>query len=159
MTIYEIDQSIMELVDPETGELLDFEAFAELRMEREKKIEAMALWVKDLTATAAAIAEEIKVLQDRKRHAEAKAQRLKEYLDRALDGQKFTTPRCSVSYRSSSKVQVDPYFVAWALENERDDLLRVKPAEPDLRAVKAALDAGEEIPGAEIVKTRSLGVK
>lgn len=159
MNIYEIDQRIMELVDPETGELLDYEAFAALQMEREKKIESLALWVKDLTATASAIAEEIKTLQERKKSAEAKAQRLKEYLDRALDGQKFSTPRCSVSYRTSSKVQVDLYFIAWALENDRDDLLRVKPAEPDLKAVKAALDAGEEIPGAEIVKTRSLGVK
>lgn len=159
MTLFDIDQRIIELVDPETGELLDYEAFAALQMEREKKLESIAMWVKDLTATAAAISEEIKVLQDRKRHAEAKAQRLKEYLDRALDGQKFSTPRCSVSYRASSKVQVDPYFVAWALENDRDDLLRTKPAEPDLKAVKAALDAGEEIPGAEIVKTSSLGVK
>ena len=43
MTIYEIDNRIAELVDPETGELLDYEAFAELQMEREAKIENMAL--------------------------------------------------------------------------------------------------------------------
>ena len=62
MTIYEIDNRIAELVDPETGELLDYEAFAELAMEREAKIENMALWYKDLTAEAKAIREEERAL-------------------------------------------------------------------------------------------------
>lgn len=42
MTIYDIDQNLMALVDPETGELLDVEAFARLQMAREKKLEGMA---------------------------------------------------------------------------------------------------------------------
>ena len=56
MPLYEIDQSIKALVDPETGELLDYEAFARLQMEREAKLENIALWIKDLRAKA----EEIK---------------------------------------------------------------------------------------------------
>lgn len=48
MTIYEIDARMAGLIDPETGELLDYEAFASLQMEREAKIENMALWYKDL---------------------------------------------------------------------------------------------------------------
>ena len=41
MTIYEIDDALLSLVDGETGELLDFEEFERLSMERDKKIEGM----------------------------------------------------------------------------------------------------------------------
>ena len=54
MKLYEIDQAILALVDPETGEILDYEAFSELKMKREEKIEGMALWHKNLTAEATA---------------------------------------------------------------------------------------------------------
>ena len=63
MTIYEIDSRIAELLDPDTGELLDYEAFAALQMEREAKIENMALWYKDLSAEAKAIRDEEKALE------------------------------------------------------------------------------------------------
>lgn len=46
-----------ELFDPETGELMDYEAFAPLHLEREEKVEGLALWVKDLTARAKAVME------------------------------------------------------------------------------------------------------
>ena len=81
MTIYEIDARMAGLIDPETGELLDYEAFASLQMEREAKIENMALWYKDLTAEAKAIREEEKALAERRKSAENKAERLKGYLD------------------------------------------------------------------------------
>lgn len=55
MTLYEIDQAIQGLVDPETGELMDYEAFAALQMDRDAKIENMALWYKDLMADAKAM--------------------------------------------------------------------------------------------------------
>lgn len=77
MTIYEIDARMAGLIDPETGELLDYEAFASLQMEREAKIENMALWYKDLTAEAKAIREEEKALAERRKSAENKAERLK----------------------------------------------------------------------------------
>ena len=54
MTIYEIDQKIMEAfdaaIDQDTGEIVDQEAYAaflRLDMERDVKIENTALWVKD----------------------------------------------------------------------------------------------------------------
>ena len=106
MTIYEIDNRIAGLVDPETGELLDYEAFAELQMEREAKIENMALWYKDLTAEAKAIREEEKALAERRKSAENKAERLKAYLDEALAGESYKTSRVAVSYRKSTAVEV-----------------------------------------------------
>ena len=51
MTIWEIDQAMQTLVD-ENGELLDYEAFSALVMEREKKLENVACWVVNLEAEA-----------------------------------------------------------------------------------------------------------
>ena len=62
MTLYEIDQRITELVDPETGELLDFDAFQALQMDRQEKIENAVLWYKDLIAPAKASKEEVENL-------------------------------------------------------------------------------------------------
>ena len=47
--LYEIDAEILASVDQETGEILDIEKLDALQMERERKLEGVALWVKDLT--------------------------------------------------------------------------------------------------------------
>ena len=53
-SLYEIDNAIMECIDPETGEIIDAERLTALQMERDKKIEGVACWVKNLDADAAA---------------------------------------------------------------------------------------------------------
>ena len=45
MTLYEIDQSIIGLMN-EDGEIADLDAFEALQMERDEKIENIALWIK-----------------------------------------------------------------------------------------------------------------
>ena len=47
MNIYEIDNAMFSLIDEETGEIKDFEAFEELQMQKEEKIEIAALWHKN----------------------------------------------------------------------------------------------------------------
>ena len=47
-SLYEIDFEIMNCIDFETGEVVDVEKLTELQMEREHKIESVALWVKNL---------------------------------------------------------------------------------------------------------------
>ena len=54
MNLYEIDAAITALVDPETGEVSDFDAFDQLSMARDQKIENMALYYKKLVADAGA---------------------------------------------------------------------------------------------------------
>ena len=48
MNIYEIDNAMFSLIDEETGEIKDFEAFEELQMQKEEKIENAALWHKKI---------------------------------------------------------------------------------------------------------------
>ena len=41
LSLYHIDQALEALIDPETGELLDYDAVEQLQMDRERKIENM----------------------------------------------------------------------------------------------------------------------
>ena len=56
MTLYEIDSRLEALVDPETGEIADFETFEALDMERNRKLENMACWIKNMKADIDGIA-------------------------------------------------------------------------------------------------------
>lgn len=51
-SIYEIDQQIMQCIDFETGEIVDAEKLNALQIEKDKKIEGIACWIKNLNAEA-----------------------------------------------------------------------------------------------------------
>lgn len=60
MKLYEIDEEILACVDSESGEILDVERFAALQMERDTKIENVALWIKNLKSDLVALEAERK---------------------------------------------------------------------------------------------------
>ena len=136
MTIFEIDDAILSCVDMETGEIIDAERLDALQMERDAKIENVALWQKECIAEAEAIAAEIRKLQARKAVAEHKAESLKSYLVMALEGQKFKTSRVSISYRRSQAVVIDDMA---AIDRK---FIKIKE-DADKTALKDALKAGE----------------
>lgn len=70
-------------------------------------MEGIALAVKNYAAEAKAIKEEEEKLAKRRRSCENAAQRCKDYLSHALDGEKLKTARVSVSYRNSESVTID----------------------------------------------------
>lgn len=160
MTLYEIDNSLMSLVDEETGEILDSAAFDALVMARDTKIENIGLWIKNENAMAEALEKEIKNLTARKKTAENRVKGLKNYLLYSLQGEKFSTSKVKISYTSSTatKFENESAFIEWAKE-KRPDLLRVKEPEIAKNEVKAALNAGEELPGASLEKNTSVVVK
>lgn len=158
MSIYEIDDSILSLVDMETGEIKDEKRFDELQMERTRKIENTGCYYKNLIAEAKAMKEEEANLAQRRKAVENKAERIKNLLAYALKGDKFESPRLRCSYRKAKSVQVDDSFVAWAQEHA-DDLLTYKEPTPNRTAIKAALEDGREVEHAEIVTNESLQVK
>lgn len=161
MTIYEVDQRILDLVDPETGEVLDTEAFLALNMERKKKLEGMALWYKETNALAKEIKDEISVLTQRKQAAERKAESIKRRLDDLLNGEKFETARCSITFRKTSYVDIsdEAVLASWAMENGHNDVLTYTPPKISKAEVKALIKSGVEVPQAQIVETLSMGVK
>ena len=151
MTLYEIDKAITDLADPETGEITDFEALDNLQMARDQKIENIACYYKNLVSDAEAI----------KAEKEALAARLKEYLSYALHGEKFSTPKCAVTFRKTTSVNVDNPSAAieWAELNGHKECIRYKAPEISKSELGKVLKAGQEVPGAVLVEGISVGVK
>ena len=160
--LYEIDQEILDCVDMETGEILDSEKLTALHMERERKLEGVALWVKDLNAEAAAVKEEADKLTARKRALDNKISALKMWLLMALEGQKLKTPRCNVYQTHNQRVAVaDEKKLIEFLKTLEEPERFLKVHEPELRKdeIKKALKDGTIIPGAELEETESVVIK
>ena len=158
MTIYEIDQAIMECVDLETGEIIDTEKLDKLQMEKEKKLENVACWIKDLKAEAEALKNEKQTLAERQRVAENKAESLKKWLAYALQGEKFKTTKCAISFRKSEAVEVTDEGLN-NLMKEHDELLTYKAPEPNKTAIKQALKDGLNVAGVQLVQNTSTIIK
>ena len=158
MNIYEIDNAMMSLIDEETGEIKDFSAFEELQMQREEKIENTALWYKNLVAESKAIREEEKALAERRKSLENKAENLKNFINRTLDGNKFSTSKVAISYRKSTAVEVDDEFIDYAIKSN-SDLLTYKQPEPNKAVIKEMLQAGFDIPHAELTVRNNMSIK
>lgn len=158
MNIYEIDNAMFSLIDEETGEIKDYEAFEELQMQREEKIENTALWYKNLVAESKAIREEEKALAERRKSLENKAESLKNFVNRTLNGNKFSTSKVAISYRKSTAVEVDDEFIDYAMKNN-NDLLTYKQPEPNKTVIKEMLQGGFDIPHAELVERNNMSIK
>lgn len=158
MSIYDIDDSILLLVDMETGEIEDEKRYDELQMERKQKVENIGLLLKNTVAEAKAIKEEEQSLAARRKTAENKVERLKNLLEYALRGEKFSTPKLKVSYRKSSVVNIDPQFIEWA-ESNADDLLIYSKPKANKTAVRDAIDSGRDIKFASIETRQNMQVK
>lgn len=153
-SLYEINQRIMECVDPETGELIDPESLEALVMEKELKIENVALWIKNLQSDALAYKAEKEAFAEREKKATDKAESLKAWLAMALAGQKFSTARCAVSFRKSEKVEVDD------VDSLPDELKTAKTTfDPDKKAIKALLKEGKEVSGCRLIESLNTHIK
>lgn len=157
MNLYELNRAIADFdleIDEETGEVTNLDDLDALELERDTKVESIALWVKNLTAEAAAIKAEVQNLTKRQKAAENKAERLKDYLMGNLAGEKFKTPKVAISYRTSEAVEIlDEDLIP-------EEFLAIKTEyKPDKKAIKDELKAGGEVEGAELVKRTSLQIK
>lgn len=152
-SLYDIDTRLYSLLDEETGEITDVEAFEKIQLERDEKIENIALWVKNLKADAEALKAEKLAFAERQKTVEKKIDSLKRLLSDALSGQAFKTARVALSFRKSSEVQIDD------IEEISDEYLRYKAPEPDKAAIKAAISEGKEVAGARLVSKVNLQIK
>lgn len=162
MNLYEISEEIEKAfalaVDPETGEV-DEERMVlleALNMERDKKIENIALLIKNLRAEAVALKTEKEVFQKRQKQAENKAEALSRYLMDALNGEKFTSNRCSVSFRHTQKVTLDEGFTIYDIDTH---FVRMKEPELDKTAIKKALEDGTTIAGVHMEDGLSMTIR
>ena len=153
MKLYEIDEQILSCIDAETGEIIDADMLNALQIERDAKIEGVALWIKDLKAEAEALKAEKIAFEKRQKAAENKAESLKNWLSAALNGEKFSTTKCAVSFRAVKSVNVTDVF---ALDSR---YLKFSDPTADKTAIKKAIEAGETVNGAELIERKSVTVK
>ena len=153
MKLYEIDQAIMDCIDMETGEIVNEELLNDLQMERDAKIENVALWIKELKAEAEALKAEKLAFAERQKVTENKMESLKKWLAYALNGEKFKTVRASVTFRTLDKVEIADIYKL------DENYLRYKEPEADKDAIKKAIKAGQEVAGATLVPSTSVIIK
>ena len=164
MNIYEINKAIEDIledgfsVDEETGEILfDESNLNALNAEISEKIENVACYIKNLTADISALKEEEKNLNARRKQKERKIDSLKGYINYAMElsGRKsLESPRCKVSYRKSSSVEVPDINAL-----DKDYITKTIEIKPNKVAIKEALKEGKTVEGAEIVERQNLLIK
>lgn len=157
MTLYEIAEEILNVFDPETGEILDEEKLAGLEMEHDKKVENIALYIKNLESDAEQIKAEKNALAAREKTAKNKADGLRKYLSGYLAGQKFSTPKVAISFRSSTSVVAD---VAELMKSDIGaEYLKYTDPTADKVAIKKALQEGVKLPGCVLVTNQNMQIK
>ena len=161
-SLYEIDQAILDCCDMETGEIIDPEKLTALQMERDRKLEGVALWVKDLNYEAQMVKEEADKLTARKKSLDNKIASLKAWLLWALDGEKLKTPRCNVYQTHSQKVVIDDekaLIDLFMTSPFGEKFLRMKDPEIDKTALNDSMKQGYEFEFAHLEETESVVIK
>ena len=153
MTLYEIDEQIKALVDDETGEIVDVDRLEHLQIARDEKLENIALFIKNLTAEEQAYKNEKLVFAAKEAQAKRKKESLKNYLQYALDGEKFKTTKVNVTYRKSDVLEVSENAII------PDKFLRYVAPEINKRDLKEAVKNGLEIEGVQIIERRNMQIK
>ena len=166
MSLYEIDTRIQAIIDnmfatvDENGEIsedIDLSELEALQEARQVKLENIALYIKNLAVEASAIKEEENTLKDRRKRLESKCERLEGILINAMkqDGnKKITSPRFEAVLRDNKKTEIrDASLIP-------EEFLNVKVEKtPDKTAIKKAIEAGQDVAGAELIINTTISIK
>lgn len=142
-------------VDPETGEILSADALHAVEAEAAEKIEATALYLRELDAEAKAAKDEADRMIARVKSMQKRSDYLKPMLLEALHATgKVKTARVTVSIRTTQAVAVD----------EGADLPEAfqtvkTTVSPNKIAIKQALLDGVEVPGCHIEERESVSIR
>ena len=164
MKLYDIDQQLRDLleaitIDEETGEIIDGvdpAKFEQLTLERDKKLEGMGIFIKELTAESEALKAEYKALKERADRKAKKVENLKNFLAGYLlasEMQRFETSKIALSFRKSEAVDADETKVPKKYFNKKIEFVL------DKAGLKKLLKSGAKIKGAQLVERQNLQVK
>ncbi len=168
MKLYEIDDGIRNMIDLLEGGAVAFEdengemqyitdTLNKLQIDRKKKLENIALAVEEIEAAADIIKERSKKLSERSKCAQARAERLREYIAHSMEAfgdKRIDGDMCQLTIRKSDRVVVDEELLP-------SEYWRVKPAVEEVDKVKIAneLKLGKVIEGARLEKSTSVQIK
>lgn len=154
MNLFTIEQEILSCLDAETGEIIDTDKLEALCMEKERKVNNVAKWIKNLEAESGALENQKKVFAERQKSVDAQIERLKSFLALALNGEKFKSAECVVTFRKSEPVNI--------LDESKlpKKYLRKKVTySPDKEAIKTAIKSGLKVRGAELISKLNAQIK
>lgn len=140
MNIFNEEDLMSMCIDADTGEFNEA-MFEGLRIERDRKIENIALWVLEDEAMAKNIKEQENKLKERRATLEQRVEKRKEFLRYIAEGKKLKTDRVTVSYRISKAVKITNEeiipikykTVKTAVSVSKDDIKKDLQAEKKLR--------------------------
>ena len=90
------------------------------------------------------------------RRGENKVNSLMTYLESALNGEKFSTDKCAISWRRSSKIVLNEGVTVYDIDTH---FLRMSEPELDKVAIKAALKDGMIVEGVHEEPSLSMTLK
>lgn len=157
MKLYEISDAIRAALDhieldEETGEILSADALHAVEAEAAEKIEATALYLRELDAEAKAAKEEADRMLDRVKSMQKRSDYLKAMLLDALHATgKVKTGRVTVSIRTTQAVQINQeQAIPEAFTTVKTTV------SPNKIAIKQALLDGVEVPGCHLEARESV---
>lgn len=159
MNLFEIDKEILGCVDEETGEVVDLDRLESLNLQRDEKISNICKWIINLRSDIDQLKRQEAVFKERRQNAQKKAESLKNFLQVYMNGRPFKTAEFSATFRKSSAVEIINQDAFEAFADKNRGLLTFPAPVPNKTAIKAALDAGEEVPGAAIKQNTNLIIK
>lgn len=133
--------------------------------EMEDKLANCGAFIKQLSAEADALDAEIKSLRQRSAAKKREIDSFKAYMMSCMesaDVKKVDKPLAKLTIRQNAEsveVADEKNFIEWAQSHDRDDLLRYSMPDVNKTAVKDAIRSGADIPGAQLVRTKSLIIK
>jgi hypothetical protein len=144
MKLYEIDQQILDCIDPETGEILDIDRLNTLQMERDIKIRNVGLWYKQVKADVKALKDEEDSFKKRRQAAENRLEGIKGWLEFALAGETFETEDKAVTIKTVKNGGLMPILFNEDVKPEDvpEEFTKIEYSY-DNDAIRKALDAGE----------------
>jgi len=154
--LYELNTAIENFefqIDEETGEILNVAELDELEIQRDEKLENVALYYKNIASDIEQFKAEENKLAERREQEEKKADVLKKFLSEQLNGEKFKTIRVEISFRKSERVDIIDS------SNIPSEYMVVKDPTPDKTKIKKAIKDGVDITGAEISSHSNIQIK
>ena len=176
MKLYELADTFSELfaqfdaIDGLDGDTEDFkqawfDTLEGIEAEFDAKAENIGAYIKALTAEAAALKAEESALAKRRKSKETQIKWLKQYLldnMQAIGRTKIDRPMAVLCVRNnpeSVRIEEENAFVTLCMKAGHDEYLRYRPPEIDRTAVKRALQSGEKIEGASLVREKRIVVE
>ena len=153
MKLFQISEELENLIDYETGEVLDIEAFENLKMERQDKLQNIALLYKNCKSDFKQLDELVKEYTARRNSCKKTMEWAKATLETELKGEKLTDEkkRFTTYYHSSTSTKTNMEILP--------DEWKKTTVVPMTKEIGEALKRGEKIEGAWLETNQSLVIK